>query len=78
MAIYTELDLKEYVNYMATYPGNSYKMRIESLCGALTPVSEEETRMMDKKVGYLEPNGKYTNEIVDELLDEEKNRFNLL
>lgn len=54
-------------------PGNSYKMRIESLYGALTPISEEEIRMMDKKMGYLEQNGKYTNEIIDELLDEEKN-----
>lgn len=58
--------------YGGEMPESSYRIRIESIYGALTPVSEEEIRTMDEKLEYIKQDEKYTNEIVDELLSKEK------
>ena len=46
-------------------------MRIEEIYGELTSICEDEIRKMDKNFGFMGDDEKYTNEIVDELINYE-------
>ena len=62
---------KRISKFFGELPDAGYRMRIEEIYGELTSICEDEIRKMDKNFGFMGDDEKYTNEIVDELINYE-------